>query len=293
MILDVDMLRGFYASYASKVERARVTIGRPLTYAEKVLYAHLYNPGDLLPYKRGESYVDFRPDRVALQDATAQMALLQFMNAGKDQAAVPASVHCDHLIRADEGAEKDLPVALEANKEVYDFLKSVSRKYHIGFWGPGAGIIHQVVLENYAFPGGMMVGTDSHTPNAGGLGMVAVGVGGADAVDVLTGQPWELKMPRLIGVKLTGRLSGWASPRMSFYRYWEFLPSRAVPMPYWNILVMAWRRLPPQARPLSATWALNWAPPVPSSPLTRMPPSICARQTGRKSPRWQSKTPRS
>ena len=213
MILDVDMLRGFYASYASKVERARVTIGRPLTYAEKVLYAHLYNPGDLLPYKRGESYVDFRPDRVALQDATAQMALLQFMNAGKDQAAVPASVHCDHLIRADEGAEKDLPVALEANKEVYDFLKSVSRKYHIGFWGPGAGIIHQVVLENYAFPGGMMVGTDSHTPNAGGLGMVAVGVGGADAVDVLTGQPWELKMPRLIGVKLTGRLSGWASPK--------------------------------------------------------------------------------
>ena len=213
MILDIDMLRGFYASYASKVERARVTIGRPLTYAEKVLYAHLYNPGDLLPYKRGESYVDFRPDRVALQDATAQMALLQFMNAGKDQAAVPASVHCDHLIRADEGAEKDLPVALEANKEVYDFLKSVSRKYHIGFWGPGAGIIHQVVLENYAFPGGMMVGTDSHTPNAGGLGMVAVGVGGADAVDVLTGQPWELKMPRLIGVKLTGRLSGWASPK--------------------------------------------------------------------------------
>lgn len=213
MILDVDMLRGFYASYASKVERARVTIGRPLTYAEKVLYAHLYNPDDLLPYKRGESYVDFRPDRVALQDATAQMALLQFMNAGKDQAAVPASVHCDHLIRADEGAEKDLPVALKANKEVYDFLKSVSRKYHIGFWGPGAGIIHQVVLENYAFPGGMMVGTDSHTPNAGGLGMVAVGVGGADAVDVLTGQPWELKMPRLIGVKLTGRLSGWASPK--------------------------------------------------------------------------------
>lgn len=213
MILDVDMLRGFYASYASKVERARMTIGRPLTYAEKVLYAHLYDPKDLLPYKRGESYVDFRPDRVALQDATAQMALLQFMNAGKDQAAVPASVHCDHLIRADEGAEKDLPVALEANKEVYDFLKSVSRKYHIGFWGPGAGIIHQVVLENYAFPGGMMVGTDSHTPNAGGLGMVAVGVGGADAVDVLTGQPWELKMPRLIGVKLTGRLSGWASPK--------------------------------------------------------------------------------
>lgn len=213
MILDVDMLRGFYASYAKKVESARVTIGRPLTYVEKVLYAHLYDAGQLVPYKRGESYVDFRPDRVALQDATAQMALLQFMNAGKDRVAVPASVHCDHLIRADLGAEQDLPVALRTNKEVYDFLRSVSRKYHIGFWEPGAGIIHQVVLENYAFPGGMMVGTDSHTPNAGGLGMVAVGVGGADAVDVLTGQPWELKMPRLIGVKLTGKLSGWASPK--------------------------------------------------------------------------------
>lgn len=213
MILDIDMLRGFYASYAKKVEKARITIGRPLTYAEKVLYAHLYTPETISPYKRGEAYVDFRPDRVALQDATAQMALLQFMNAGKEQAAVPASVHCDHLIRADEGAAKDLPNALSTNKEVYDFLKSVSRKYHLGFWGPGAGIIHQVVLENYAFPGGMMVGTDSHTPNAGGLGMVAVGVGGADAVDVLTGQPWELRMPRLIGVRLTGKLSGWASPK--------------------------------------------------------------------------------
>lgn len=213
MILDVDMLRSFYSSYAKRVEDARAAIGRPLTYAEKVLYAHLYDREGMVPYKRGESYVEFRPDRVALQDATAQMALLQFMNAGKEQAAVPASVHCDHLIRADKGAGQDLPLALEGNKEVYDFLRSVSRKYHIGFWEPGAGIIHQVVLENYAFPGGMMVGTDSHTPNAGGLGMVAVGVGGADAVDVLTGQPWELKMPRLIGVKLTGKLSGWASPK--------------------------------------------------------------------------------
>ena len=157
--------------------------------------------------------MDFRPNRVAMQDATAQMALLQFMNAGKDKVAVPASVHCDHLIRADVGATADLPEACKTNKEVYDFLKSVSQKYHIGFWGPGAGIIHQVVLENYAFPGGMMVGTDSHTPNAGGLGMVAVGVGGADAVDVLTGQPWELKMPRLIGVHLKGKLSGWATPK--------------------------------------------------------------------------------
>lgn len=207
------MLRQFYAGYALKVASARKALSRPLTYAEKVLYAHLFDEADLVPFKRGESYVNFRPDRVAMQDATAQMALLQFMNAGKDRVAVPASVHCDHLIRADVGASKDLSTAQETNSEVYNFLRSVSAKYHIGFWAPGAGIIHQVVLENYAFPGGMMVGTDSHTPNAGGLGMVAVGVGGADAVDVLTAQPWELKMPKLIGVHLTGRLSGWASPK--------------------------------------------------------------------------------
>ena len=213
MILDIEMLRAFYADYKQNVSAAREALKRPLTYAEKVLYSHLYSPSQLRPFKRGEDYVDFRPNRVAMQDATAQMALLQFMNAGKDRVAVPATVHCDHLIRADVGAEKDLPTACQTNKEVYDFLRSVSQKYHIGFWGPGAGIIHQVVLENYAFPGGMMVGTDSHTPNAGGLGMVAVGVGGADAVDVLTAQPWELKMPRLIGVKLTGKLSGWATPK--------------------------------------------------------------------------------
>lgn len=213
MILDIEMLRSFYASYSENVEKAKETIKRPLTYAEKVLFAHLYNPEDLRAFKRGEDYVDFRPNRVAMQDATAQMALLQFMNAGKNKVAVPASVHCDHLIRADVGVDKDLPAAKETNREVYDFLQSVSKKYHIGFWGPGAGIIHQVVLENYAFPGGMMVGTDSHTPNAGGMGMVAVGVGGADAVDVLTGEPWELKMPKLIGVKLTGKLNGWATPK--------------------------------------------------------------------------------
>ncbi len=213
MILDIDMLRSFYASYSKNVENAKKTMKRPLTYAEKVLYTHLFDPVALHPFKRGEEYVDFRPNRVAMQDATAQMALLQFMNAGKEEVAVPASVHCDHLIRADLGVEKDLPTAKVQNKEVYDFLQSVSQKYHIGFWGPGAGIIHQVVLENYAFPGGMMVGTDSHTPNAGGLGMIAVGVGGADAVDVLTGLPWELKMPRLIGVHLKGKLSGWASPK--------------------------------------------------------------------------------
>lgn len=213
MVLDIDMLRNFYSCYSEKVASVKDILKRPLTYAEKVLYAHLYNFSDVINYKRGEDYVDFRPDRVAMQDATAQMALLQFMNAGKDRVSVPATVHCDHLIRADYGEKKDLPEALRTNKEVYDFLASVSAKYHIGFWKPGAGIIHQVVLENYAFPGGMMVGTDSHTPNAGGLGMVAVGVGGADAVDVLTGQPWELKMPKLIGVRLTGKLSGWASPK--------------------------------------------------------------------------------
>jgi aconitate hydratase len=213
MILDIDMLKAFYADYAQTVEDAKKILGRPMTYAEKVLYAHIYNKVDVKAFKRGEDYVNFRPNRVAMQDATAQMALLQFMNAGKDKVAVPASVHCDHLIRADVGVDTDLPTACKTNKEVYDFLSSVSKKYHIGFWGPGAGIIHQVVLENYAFPGGMMVGTDSHTPNAGGLGMVAVGVGGADAVDVLTGQPWELKMPRLIGVHLTGKLNGWASPK--------------------------------------------------------------------------------
>lgn len=212
-IPDNDMLHSFYASYSERVERVKEVMKRPLTYAEKVLYAHLYDAVELKPYRRGVDYVNFRPDRVAMQDATAQMALLQFMNAGKEQVAVPASVHCDHLIMAELGAGHDLSKARSSNREVYDFLKSVSRKYHIGFWGPGAGIIHQVVLENYAFPGGMMVGTDSHTPNAGGMGMVAVGVGGADAVDVLTGQPWELKMPRLIGVRLTGKLSGWASRR--------------------------------------------------------------------------------
>jgi len=213
MILDYEMLRDFYSSYGKKVEKLRLSLYRPLTFAEKVLLSHIYNKVELAGVRRGVDYLDFRPDRVAMQDATAQMALLQFMNAGKERVAVPSSVHCDHLIRADVGAAKDLAEAVSANSEVYDFLRSVSSKYGIGFWGPGAGIIHQVVLENYAFPGGMMVGTDSHTPNAGGVGMVAVGVGGADAVDVLTGQPWELKMPRIIGVRLSGRLSGWASPK--------------------------------------------------------------------------------
>jgi aconitate hydratase len=214
MILDFEMIKAFYDTFGQRVDVVRKALGRPMTYAEKVLYAHLFDQSaSITSYKRGEDYADFRPDRVAMQDATAQMALLQFINAGKERVAVPASVHCDHLICADFGAEKDLPIARNTNKEVYDFLKTASQKYHIGFWKPGAGIIHQVVLENYAFPGGMMVGTDSHTPNAGGLSMVAIGVGGADAVDVLTDQPWELKMPKIIGVRLTGKLSGWASPK--------------------------------------------------------------------------------
>ena len=207
------MIETFYGQFVSTVATVRTQLATPLTYAEKILYAHLYDRAALTRYTRGEDYADYRPDRVAMQDATAQMALLQFMNAGKDHVAVPATVHCDHLIRADRGAAPDLAQACQENSEVYAFLESASRRYGIGFWRPGAGIIHQVVLENYAFPGGMMVGTDSHTPNAGGLGMMAIGVGGADAVDVLTGQPWELKVPRLIGVHLTGKLSGWAAPK--------------------------------------------------------------------------------
>lgn len=207
------MIKGVYSQMAEKVDAAKSVLGRPMTYAEKVLYSHLDMGLANEELKRGESYVDFRPDRVAMQDATAQMALLQFMQAGKSKVAVPSTVHTDHLIQAKVGAEKDLEAANDVNKEVYDFLSSVSNKYGIGFWKPGSGIIHQVVLENYAFPGGMMIGTDSHTPNAGGLGMVAIGVGGADAVDVMAGMPWELKFPKLIGVKLTGKLSGWTAPK--------------------------------------------------------------------------------
>lgn len=213
MIFDLNMIASFYSTYTPKVEAARKTTGRALTFSEKVVYAHLDTQAQAKAYERGKDYVLFNPDRVAMQDATAQMALLQFINAGKKSTAVPSTVHCDHLVLADNGATKDLPIANKNNKEVYGFLESVSAKYGIGFWKPGAGIIHQVVLENYAFPGGMMIGTDSHTVNAGGLGMVAIGVGGADAVDVMVGMPWELKMPKLIGIKLTGKLNGWASAK--------------------------------------------------------------------------------
>lgn len=207
------MFETFYKSFSQKVDAAKNNFGRPLTLTEKILYAHLFHENELKDYKRGEDYVNFKPDRVAMQDATAQMALLQFMNAGKKKAAAKSSVHCDHLIQAYKGAETDLPEAEKTNKEVYEFLQSVAAKYGIDYWKPGAGIIHQVVLENYAFPGGMMIGTDSHTPNAGGLTMAAIGVGGADAADVMSGMEWELKMPKIIGVKLTGSLKGFASPK--------------------------------------------------------------------------------
>lgn len=211
MVFDLDLIKKVYSELPGKVAAARKLTGKPLTMTEKILYAHLHGALPASAYTRGKDYVDFAPDRVAMQDATAQMALLQFMTAGRSKVAVPSTVHCDHLIQAKTGAKADLATANEVNKEVYDFLSSISDKYGIGFWKPGAGIIHQVVLENYAFPGGMMIGTDSHTPNAGGLGMVAIGVGGADAVDVMAGLPWELKMPKVIGVKLTGKLNGWTS----------------------------------------------------------------------------------
>ena len=214
MAFDFDIIQKVYAELPARVEKARKLLGRPLTLTEKILYAHLFNSAfPSAAFKRGDSYVHFAPDRVAMQDATAQMALLQFMQAGRAKTAVPSTVHCDHLIQAKVGAKDDLAIALTQNKEVYDFLASVSNKYGIGFWAPGAGIIHQVVLENYAFPGGMLIGTDSHTVNAGGLGMIAIGVGGADAVDVMAGMAWELKFPKLIGVHLSGKMNGWTSAK--------------------------------------------------------------------------------
>lgn len=213
MVFDLDMIKKLYGSFGSRISAARTIVGRPLTLTEKILYAHLWQGNATEAHERGKSYVDFAPDRVAMQDATAQMALLQFMQAGRNKVAVPSTVHCDHLIVAKEESKADLIRAVHESSEVYDFLASVSNKYGIGFWKPGAGIIHQVVLENYAFPGGMMIGTDSHTVNAGGLAMIAIGVGGADACDVMAGLPWELKFPKLIGIKLTGKLNGWTAPK--------------------------------------------------------------------------------
>ncbi|SEH67426.1 aconitase [Paenimyroides aquimaris] len=223
MAFDIEMIRKVYENIPARVDKARELVGRPLTLSEKILYSHLWEGTPTQKFERAKDYVDFAPDRVACQDATAQMALLQFMHAGKDKVAVPTTVHCDHLIQAKVGAEKDLAVANSQSKEVFDFLSSVSNKYGIGFWKPGAGIIHQIVLENYAFPGGMMIGTDSHTVNAGGLGMLAIGVGGADAVDVMSGMAWELKFPKLIGVKLTGKLNGWTAPKDVILRVADIL----------------------------------------------------------------------
>ncbi len=223
MAFDIDMIKKVYAQMATRVDAARKVVGKPLTLSEKILYSHLWGGTPPKAFTRGKDYVDFAPDRIACQDATAQMALLQFMQAGKPKVAVPTTVHCDHLIQAKQGAAVDLKRANDVSSEVFDFLESVSNKYGIGFWKPGAGIIHQVVLENYAFPGGMMIGTDSHTVNAGGLGMVAIGVGGADAVDVMAGMAWELKFPKLIGVKLTGKLSGWTAPKDVILKVAEIL----------------------------------------------------------------------
>jgi aconitate hydratase len=223
MAFDIDMIKGVYANMAKRVDEARNIVGKPLTLSEKILYSHLWDGTPSKAFTRGKDYVDFAPDRIACQDATAQMALLQFMQAGKPKVAVPTTVHCDHLIQAKNGATADLKSANTTSAEVFDFLESVSNKYGIGFWKPGAGIIHQVVLENYAFPGGMMIGTDSHTVNAGGLGMVAIGVGGADAVDVMAGMAWELKFPKLIGVKLTGTISGWTAPKDVILKVAEIL----------------------------------------------------------------------
>ncbi len=226
MAFDIEMIKGVYSKMAERVDKAREIVGKPLTLSEKILYNHLWDGNPTKAFVRGKDYVDFAPDRIACQDATAQMALLQFMQAGKPKVAVPTTVHCDHLIQAKEGAAKDLKNANDVSSEVFNFLESVSNKYGIGFWKPGAGIIHQVVLENYAFPGGMMIGTDSHTVNAGGLGMVAIGVGGADAVDVMAGMAWELKFPKLIGVKLTGKLSGWTAPKDVILKVAEILTAK-------------------------------------------------------------------
>jgi len=223
MAFDLSMIKALYERFPRRVNAARTAVGRPLTLSEKILYTHLWSGSPETAFNRGEDYVDFAPDRIACQDATAQMALLQFMQAGKEKVAVPTTVHCDHLIQAKNGAKTDLQSALHSSNEVFNFLESVSNKYGIGFWAPGAGIIHQVVLENYAFPGGMMIGTDSHTVNAGGLGMLAIGVGGADAVDVMAGMAWELKFPKLIGVRLTGKISGWTAPKDVILKVAELL----------------------------------------------------------------------
>jgi aconitate hydratase len=264
MIFDLDMIKAVYKRFPERVNAARATLDKPLTLAEKILYTHLWDGKATEAFERGKSYVDFAPDRVAMQDATAQMALLQFMSSGRSKVAVPSTVHCDHLIQARVNADKDMQDALNKNNEVFQFLESVSNKYGIGFWKPGAGIIHQVVLENYAFPGGMMIGTDSHTVNAGGLGMVAIGVGGADAVDVMAGMPWELKFPKLIGVKLTGRLDGWTSSKDVILKVAGILTVELS----LSILVQVLNPCPAQEKEPFVTWELRSVPRPPLSGMT-------------------------
>jgi aconitate hydratase len=267
----IELVNAVYASLPERVSLGRTRLGRPLTLAEKILINHLDDPQGQ-EMERGVSYADFNPDRVAMQDATAQMALLQFMTAGLPEAAVPSTVHCDHLIQAKVGASIDLGVAVDTNREVYDFLRSVSAKYGIGFWGPGSGIIHQVVLENYAFPGGMMIGTDSHTPNAGGLGMIAIGVGGADAVDVMTGFPWNVRWPKVIGIHLTGSLSGWASPKDVILE--------VAREPSWSTTGPVQTQFQRLAKQPSAIWELKSVQQLPCSHTTRICRIISVRLAG-------------
>ena len=280
----IELVNEVYGRLPDRAATARRRLARPVTLAEKILVNHLRDP-ELQQLERGRSYADFDPDRVAMQDATAQMALLQFMTAGLAQVAVPSTVHCDHLILAKVAADIDLKFALDINSEVYDFLRTVSAKYGIGFWKPGSGIIHQVVLENYAFPGGMMIGTDSHTPNAGGLGMVAIGVGGADAVDVMTGFPFNVRWPKLIGVQLTGELSGWSSPKdvileVAAHPHREGRDRRDRRV----LRTRARTRSPRRARRRSATWARRSAPPHRSSRTTRTWPPTSRPPGAKRSP---------
>ena len=289
---DIDVIKGVYDNLSAKVEAGRATLGRPMTLAEKILVSHLDDPGDV-GWQRGVDFLMLRPDRVAMQDATAQMALLQFMMAGKDRVAVPSTVHCDHLIQARTGASHDLLQALDGNQEVYDFLASVCARYGVGFWKPGSGIIHQVVLENYAFPGGLMIGTDSHTVNAGGLGMIAVGVGGADAVDVMADMPWEVKAPKLIGVRLTGRLSGWTSSKDVILKVCQILTVKGGTNAIVEYFGPGARSLSCTGKAPSATWAPSTGPLPRCSPSTTRWPTTCAPPSAPKWRPWPSPTPRS
>ena len=289
MVFDLDMIKAFYKQMPSRIAKARKIVNKPLTLSEKILFAHLHEDQKVDDFGRGKSYVNFAPDRVAMQDATAQMALLQFMSAGIPKVRVPSTVHCDHLILAKDGAKKDLADSITASGEVFNFLESVSNKFGIGFWKPGAGIIHQVVLENYAFPGAMMIGTDSHTVNAGGLGMLAIGVGGADAVDVMAGMPWELKWPKLIGIKLTGKLSGWTSSKDVILKVAGILTVKGGTGAIVEYFGPGARHSLAQAKVLFVIWVLKLALPLQHSATMKRWPSIYAALAAKKLPTWRTK----